>query len=104
MKKTIGTLLVTIVAIVCLHSFRASRDSAVTGKVIPPDGVEYIWAISGTDTLKTTATEGAFSLTLKPGTYKIVVDAKDPYQDAVIDPIEIKDGQNTDLGEIRLQQ
>ena len=104
MKRTIGTLFVSAVAFAGLISFRAVQDSAITGKVTPPDGVEYVWAISGTDSLKATATDGSFSLTVKPGTYKVVVDAKDPYKDAVLENVEVKDGQNSDLGEIRLQQ
>ena len=104
MKRTIATLFLAAVAVVGLHSFRAVQDSTISGKIVPPDGAEYIWAISGTDSLKTTATDGAFSLTVKPGTYTVVVDAKDPYKDAVMDNVEVKDGQNSDLGEIRLQQ
>jgi hypothetical protein len=104
MKKTFVTLFATVATVVTLHSFRTIEDSSITGKVNPADGVEYVYAISGTDSLKTTATDGAFSITAKAGIYKVVVDAKDPYKDATYDNVEVKDGQNTDLGEINLQQ
>src|SRR5690242_10645443 len=103
MKRTFVTLFATVAAVVGLHSFR-SADSTISGKVVPPDGVEFIWAINGKDSLKKTATDGAFALTVKPGTYKVVVDAKDPYKDAVLDNVEVKDGQTTDVGEVKLQQ
>jgi hypothetical protein len=104
MKRTFGTLAFLAASVVGLNSFGIFQGSSVTGKVTPPDQVEYVWAISGTDSLKTTAENGSFALTLKAGSYKVVVDAKDPYKDAVLDSVQVKDGQVTDLGEIKLQQ
>lgn len=104
MKRTFGTLAVLAATVVGLNSFNVFQGSSITGKVTPPDQVEYVWAISGTDSLKTTAENGSFALTLKPGSYKVVVDAKDPYKDAVMEAVEVKEGQATDLGEIKLQQ
>jgi hypothetical protein len=42
-------------------------------------------------------------LKLKPGEYKIVVDATDPLKDVVVDAIQIADGKTVDLGEIPLK-
>ncbi len=78
-------------------------QSGITGKITPAEGAESVWAISGTDTVKGTLTADAFSIAVKPGTYKVVVDAKEPYKDAVVENLEVKD-QTLDIGEIQLQQ
>ena len=79
-------------------------QSGIVGKVTPADGAEAVWAISGTDSVKTGVTEGTFSLGVKAGTYTVVVDAKDPYKDVTLENVEVKDGEPTDLGEISLGQ
>lgn len=79
-------------------------QTGIVGKVVPADGVELVWAVSGTDSLKTNVTSGTFSLPAKPGTYKVIIDAKEPYKDVTFDNVEVKDGEPTDLGEIALQQ
>lgn len=87
-----------------LFSFRPTVDGNVIGKVVPPEGVEKVWAINGSDSLEAQLIDGGFSFSVKPGTWKIVVDAKEPFKDAVLENVEAKDGENTDLGEITLQQ
>ena len=47
---------------------------------------------------------GAFSFAIKPGIYKVVVDAIEPYKDAVLENISVKEGQTVDVGEIVLQR
>jgi len=79
-------------------------QTGIVGRVVPQDAVDLVWAISGTDSLKTNVTSGAFSLPAKAGTYKVIVDAKDPYQDVTFENVEVRDGEATDLGEITLQQ
>lgn len=103
MKK----MLIAILALAGIWGLQSSdilTESAITGKVIPPDGVVAVYAITRTDTLKATSAEGAFSISVKEGIYKIVIDAREPYKDAIIETVEAREGQNTDLGEIRLQQ
>ncbi len=103
MKKSLA-LIVTIAAVTGLHSFRLAEDSTITGKVVPPDGAEAVWAISNVDSVRATLNAGAFSISVANGTYKVVIDGKEPFQNAIIENVQVKDGQNTDLGEIRLQQ
>ncbi len=104
MKKALFTLLATILTVAMLHAFRLMQTSSISGKIIPPDGSELIWAISGTDSIKTAAVNGSFVFTAKPGSWKIIVHAKAPFRDAVLEKVDVKDGENTDIGEIRLQQ
>jgi hypothetical protein len=104
MKKTVFTLFATILTVAMLHAFRLMQSSSISGKIIPPEGSETVWAINGRDSLKTTVISGAFVFTAKPGTWKVMVMGKAPFKDATLERVEVKDGQNTDLGEIRLQQ
>ena len=104
MKKTVFTLFATILTVAMLHAFRLMQSSSISGRIIPPTGSDIIWAISGTDSMKTSVINGAFVFTAKPGTWKIMVDAKEPFKDAVLEKVDVKEGQNTDVGEIRLQQ
>lgn len=104
MKKTAFTLIVTILTVAMLHAFRMMQSSSISGKVIPPEGSELILAISGRDSIRTNVINGAFVFTVKPGTWKIMVEGKAPFKDAVLERVDVKEGQNTDLGEIRLQQ
>ena len=104
MKKTFVTLIGIIACVVCLHAFRIIQGSTITGRVNPPGEVDNIWAFSNTDTIRGTLAQGAFALTAKPGLWKVVIDAKPPFRDAIIENVEVKNNQTTDVGEIRLQQ
>ncbi|MBC7827151.1 MAG: carboxypeptidase regulatory-like domain-containing protein [Chitinophagaceae bacterium] len=104
MKKTLFTLFATILTVAMLHAFRLMQSSSISGKIIPPEGSEMVWASSGRDSLKTTVMNGAFVFTAKPGTWRIVIIGKAPFKDAILERVDVKEGQNTDLGEIRLQQ
>ena len=104
MKKALFTLFAIIFTVAMLHAFRLMQSSSISGKVIPPDGSETVMAINGRDSMRTTVINGAFVFTAKPGTWKIVVRGKAPFKDAVLESVDVKEGQNTDIGEIRLQQ
>ena len=104
MKKTVFTLCATILTVAMLHAFRIMQSSSISGKIIPPDGAETVLATTGTDSVRTAVMNGAFVFTPKPGTWKVIVKGKAPFKDAVLERVDVKDGQNTDLGEIRLQQ
>jgi len=85
-------------------AFRGVQGS-ITGKVRPFDGATDVWAIQGSDTLKTVVTDGAFTFEdARAGIYTVIVDAKEPFRDATLRDVRVEDGQATDLGEINLQQ
>lgn len=76
-------------------------QTSITGKIIPAEQAEIVFAISA-DTVKAIPVMGTFSLQVKPGIYKLFVNAKDPYKDYMIDNLEVKEGQTLDVGEIVL--
>jgi hypothetical protein len=109
MKKGILACLVASIFIGNALSFTLRKDKVVpagtiTGKISPADGAESVWAIAATDTLKTAAVGGNFSLQVKPGTYKLFVSAKTPYKNVLLDNLEVKESQVLDVGEIILQK
>lgn len=104
MKKTGLTLIATILGVVALHSFNLHKAGSITGSVVPPDGVLMIWAVQNTDTVKAAPANGFFSLAAKSGTWKIIIDAKEPYQDVMMENVQVSDGKETGLGEIKLQR
>ncbi|MBL7761995.1 MAG: carboxypeptidase regulatory-like domain-containing protein [Chitinophagaceae bacterium] len=87
-----------------LVAFRGVEQASITGKVSPADAAVAVWAVNANDSTTANVVNGAFSLGVKAGTYKVIVDAKDPYKDASLDNIEVKDGVPVDVGEIKLQQ
>jgi hypothetical protein len=78
--------------------------SMITGKVSPADGVEQVMIISGKDTAKLPSSSGSFSAEVKPGVHQLVVDAKSPYKDVVLDNLNVTENEVLDLGEITLKQ
>jgi hypothetical protein len=96
-----------MVLIVLLASFtlRHAASGSIKGSVTPATGATTAWAESMTDTLKSTVTDGSFEITdAKPGTYKVIIEAKPPFKMAVKDNVPVKDGQATDLGQIILEK
>jgi len=76
--------------------------SGIRGVINPPDGAKKIWAISGKDTASILTSTGNFSLDLKPGNWKLFVEAFKPYKDFVVPNITVEENRYTDAGEIRL--
>jgi len=79
-------------------------EGNVSGRIIPPEGARTVWAIAAKDSIHTGIAEGAFSLSLKPGSWKILIAAEPPFRNAIFESVKITDGEDTDLGEIRLQR
>ena len=105
MKKTIAAICLSGFAIVGLSSMKDLTASGISGKVTPAEGTESVWAIKGTDSLKTTVnTEGAFNLEVATGTWKLVVAAKAPYRNAEIKELVVTADNTTDVGEIKLDK
>ena len=103
MMKATWAFGAVIAGVTTLHALKIRESGTVSGKISPPDGAKFAWAISGRDSSKTSIAEGKFLFKLKPGEYKIVVDAVEPLKDAVVDAIQIADGKTVDLGEISLK-
>lgn len=88
-----------------LFAFTTFQSGSIKGKIIPPDGAAQVWAMSPSDTLKATVNQGTFELTnAKAGTYKVYIDATEPYKDLVKEGVQVVDGAAVDLGDIPLQK
>jgi hypothetical protein len=83
-------------------SFHAAQ--AITGRVSPANGADIVWVIGAKDSLSGPVVSGIFSLVVDPGIYKLIVDARSPYKDVLLDNLKIKQNQSLDVGEIILQQ
>lgn len=104
MKRLLLAGGIALTAITGLYAFRSIDQGSITGKVSPADAAQAVWAVSGTDSVTANVVNGAFSLSVKAGTYKVVVDAKEPYKDASVDNVTVADGSPVDVGEIKLQK
>ena len=99
-KLSMGAL---AIATASLFAFKALVNGTVKGTVSPAEGAARAWVISATDTLKATINQGAFEIPdVKPGTYKVIIEAKPPYKNVAKDGITVTDGQTSDIGEIKL--
>ncbi|HNP24130.1 MAG TPA: carboxypeptidase regulatory-like domain-containing protein [Panacibacter sp.] len=88
-----------------LFAFTKFDGGVIKGKVTPAEAVQQVWAMSATDTLKSAVTNGSFELAnAKAGTYKVYIDAAEPYKDVVKDNVQVSDGGTADLGNITLEK
>ena len=105
MKNKMMALAAVAAVAAGLSAFTIMADGSIKGKVTPADGAAKVMAVSGADTVKADVSGGSFELShLKPGTYTLIVDATDPYKDAMKDGVQVTDGIATDVGEIQLQK
>ena len=87
-----------------LFAFNKINAPAIRGRIIPADGAETVWAISGKDSTRAVLVSGSFAIQVKPGLYQVIIDAKEPYKDISLENLEIGSDHELDLGEIILQQ
>ena len=99
------TAMASAVVTAGLLAFSTFRDGSIRGTVSPPEGGVRVWAESAMDTVKVPIIDGSYEIAgVKPGTYKIIIEAKPPYRNAAKDGVMVSDGQSTDAGEIRLEK
>jgi len=88
-----------------LFAFRGIESGSIRGKVSPANGASRAWALSTSDTLQTEIKDGAYEIKdAKPGTYRVIIEAKPPYKNAAKDNVTVTDGQPAEVGEIKLEQ
>ncbi len=88
-----------------LFAFTHFKAGSITGTVSPADAAVRAWAESVSDTLKTPVVAGHFEIpNARPGTYKIIIEARPPYRNVAKDGVLVNDGQPTDAGEIKLEK
>ncbi len=77
----------------------------IKGTVQPAEAVNFVYAITGTDTLKTSLQSGNFQFAkAQPGTYRVIFMAKPPFKMMIKDDIIVKDGETVDMGVIRFKR
>ena len=92
------------IAAVGLFSF-TFMNGTIKGKISPSAAATGVWAIAGMDTIKVPVNSGMFTVNeVKPGTYKLVVQAIAPYRNFEKEGVVVGDGGTTDVGELVLQQ
>ncbi len=102
-RKKITTALFLCFALT-LFALTTTSLSSVSGRVTPADQVVAVWIIKDKDSSKADVINGIFIANVAPGIYKVVVKAKAPYKTVVVENIEVKEGETTNVGEITLQQ
>lgn len=87
-----------------LQTSKAIQQASITGRISPPEGSDFVWVLGATDSLRAGVAGGNFSLQVKPGNYKLFVNAKTPYKSAWLGNLAVKENQVLDVGEIILQK
>jgi len=105
MKNARISLMAIAIAAAGLFAFSEVKTGSIKGMVNPADGAIRAWALSSTDTVRADVNKGTFTITdCKPGTYRVIIEAKPPYKNQAKDGVTVTDGQATDVGEIKLEQ
>ena len=91
-------------AMLLLTAFVSYGDfmSGIRGTISPADGAIKIWAINGKDSASIAAPSGIFTLDLKPGNWKLYIQAAKPYKDVTVPTIYVDKDRYYDVGEIKL--
>jgi hypothetical protein len=79
----------------------------LTGTILPPESLPFVWTTQGTDTMSTfAAPDGMFKLIgLPEGLYALRIEPQDTtYRDTVITDIQVTNGQVTNIGTVILTQ
>lgn len=105
MEITVLRLIATTIIIAGLFAFTHLKVGSIRGTVTPAEGGVRAWAESATDTLRAPIINGSYEIPdVKPGAYKIIIEAKPPYRNIAKDGIMVNDSQAADVGEIKLDK
>jgi hypothetical protein len=105
MKASTLKIAAFAVIAVCLFAFTKLQTGSIKGIVSPSDGAVRAWAETLSDTLKADIVNGAYEITnVKPGIYRVIIEAKPPYRNAAKENVTVVDGHATDAGEIKLEK
>jgi hypothetical protein len=89
-----------------IRTYTQATSGSVKGIVLPPTGVNWVYAIQNTDTIasaKPDLVTGAFLMSgLSSGSYTISVDAFAPLNSTVITGVNVTVGQVSDIGTVEL--
>jgi hypothetical protein len=102
MRKAVWELCIVILAIFFIHLLSSLSAGFIRGKIYPVSMGEYVMAIHGTDSVKTKSKNGFFVMKVTPGNWKLVVSDKEQTRNYVLENLTVNQGQQVNLGEIRL--
>lgn len=102
MTKSAWVLVGTIAAVTTLEASKKRNICTISGSVSPAMGLRKLWLIQDYDTIAINQQAGSFKVNVKPGTYRIWVDAVAPYQDLHIDSIALDEEGTRNLGDLQL--
>lgn len=104
MKRFIVSFAIILLFVLSIYGFQNNEQTSIIGRINPVNGANSALAIGGHDSAASNIVNGAFGFSLKPGMYKVIIDAIEPYKDAVLENISVKEGQTVNVGEIMLQR
>ena|SRR5947199_5550402 len=103
-KKT-AILAASLAMVFALVAFTNFKNGTIKGKVSPSASATSAYVVSGMDTLRTNIQNGMFEIhEVKPGTYKLVIEAMAPYKNFEKEGVVVDENKVTDVGEVTLQQ
>lgn len=104
MRKALVELGIIIVGIVIFHTMRTMSNGSINGKVYPANDAESVVAVNGSDSVKVRSRNGYFGMKVKPGIWKVIVAVKKQPGNVVMENLQVNQGDDINLGEIRLAE
>ena len=77
---------------------QASKKGCVERKDRALLKIRSLWALDEDRTTRVNVHDGNFELELRPGNYKLYIDAAEPLKDGVYKKIQVREEDTTDLG------
>ena len=103
--KKITVLAASFATAFALFAFTNFKNGSIKGSVSPSASATSAYVVSGMDTMRTNIKNGGFEIgEVKPGTYKLVIEAIAPYKNFEKTGVVVNEKKDTDVGEITLQQ
>lgn len=103
--KKITTLAIGLAMVFALLAFTGFKNGSIKGSVSPSAAATAAYVVSGMDTMRTNIKNGGFEIgEVKPGTYKLVIEAIAPYKNFEKEGVVVNEKKDTDVGEITLQK
>ena len=104
MRNAVLQLCLVVIGVTSVHAVKLLQTSSIHAKVYPAEGVEKVWAIQGSDSVKMIGNDGDYYLSaVNPGHWRVRIDAKKPYRNVDFQATNVGPGTFKDLGEIRLE-
>ena len=104
MRKAYWELGLIVLAIACMHTIRAKRSGFIKGKVYPANSAESVVAINGKDSIRSQNTNGYFGMKVEPGMWKVIISDREQVKNVVRENLSVGEGQNINLGVIRVTE